>query len=101
MRNRVAGRRTRSLVKKMMAVAGLMLVVTAHAAAAAQNGGIDSNMSTTIAGPVGITAAALGMIGLLLGLWRFVRKSAKARLAARIQAVEPQQPAPVGASQGA
>jgi hypothetical protein len=96
-RNRVAGRRTRSLVKTMMAVVGLMLVVTAHAAGAAQKSGdallmldpasrssVESSMQINV--PVGITVAALGMVGLLLGLLRFLRKSAKAKMAAQVEA---------------
>jgi hypothetical protein len=43
------------------------------------------------AGPVGIAVAAIGLSGMLLGLWRFSRKLAKARAAetAVIPAVEP------------
>lgn len=90
MRNRVAGSRTRSLVKRLMAIAGLLLVVTAHAAAAAQGQNtLESSMPTNIAGPLGITVAALGLLGLVLGLWRFLRKSAKARVAARVEVAQP------------
>jgi uncharacterized membrane protein YidH (DUF202 family) len=89
-RNRVAGRRTRSLVKMMTAVVGLLLVVGARVAVAAQgNTTIESSMPTNIAGPLGITVAAVGMLGLMLGLWRFLRKSAKARLAAEVEARTP------------
>jgi hypothetical protein len=92
-RNRVAGSRTRSLVKKMMAIAGLLLVVTARAAVAAQGDTtIESSMPTNIAGPLGITVAGIGMLGLLLGLWRFLRKSAKAKAAARVE-TQPRTPA--------
>jgi type IV secretory pathway VirB2 component (pilin) len=94
-RNRVAGRRTRSLVKKMMAAVGLLLVVSARAAAAAQGDTtIEGSMPTNIAGPVGITVAAIGMVGLLLGLWRFLRKSAKDRVAARLETPSTRTPAP-------
>jgi hypothetical protein len=76
----------------LMAIAGLLLVVTAHAAAAAQGDTtVESSMPTTIAGPVGITVAAIGLAGLVLGLLRFLRKSAKARVAARLEA-QPAQP---------
>jgi type IV secretory pathway VirB2 component (pilin) len=95
-RNRVAGSRTRSLVKTMVAVAGLLLVVTAHVAAAAQSGGsstVESSMPTNIAGPLGIVVAAVGLSGLVLGLWRFLRKSAKARAAAA-RAEKPRTPVP-------
>jgi uncharacterized membrane protein YidH (DUF202 family) len=82
-RNRVAGGRTRSLVKMMTAVVGLLLVVSARVAVAAQGDTtIESSMPTNIAGPLGITVAAVGMLGLMLGLWRFLRKMSKARLAA-------------------
>ncbi|GAB3910105.1 hypothetical protein GCM10029964_113220 [Kibdelosporangium lantanae] len=93
MRNRVAGRRTRSLVKMMTAVVGLLLVVSARVAVAAQGDTttIESSMPTNIAGPLGITVAAIGMVGLLLGLWRFLRKMAKARLAAEVEARTPAQ----------
>ena len=88
MRNRVAGSRARSLVRRSMAIAGLLLVVIAHAAGAAQGDTtLQSSMPTNIAGPVGIAAAALGLVGLVLGLWRFLRKSAKARVAARLAEV--------------
>jgi hypothetical protein len=92
-RNRVAGRRTRSLVKLMTAVVGLLLVAGARVAVAAQGDAatttIQSSMPTNIAGPLGITVAAIGMIGLMLGLLRFLRKSAKARLAAEVEARTP------------
>jgi hypothetical protein len=93
-RNRVAGSRTRSLVKAMVAIAGLLLVVTAHAAVAAQGGGntVESSMPTNIAGPLGIIVAAVGLSGLVLGLWRFLRKSAKAKLTAT-QPEKPRTPA--------
>jgi uncharacterized membrane protein YidH (DUF202 family) len=89
-RNRVAGGRTRSLVKMMTAVVGLLLVVSARVAVAAQGDTtIESSMPTNIAGPLGITVAAVGMLGLMLGLWRFLRKMAKARLAAEVEARTP------------
>ena len=96
MRNRVAGRRTRSLVKMMTAVVGLLLVVSARVAVAAQGQvpTIESSMPTNIAGPLGITVAAVGMLGLMLGLWRFLRKMSKARVAAA--QVEARTPAEVG-----
>jgi cytochrome oxidase assembly protein ShyY1 len=75
-----------------MAVVGLLLVVTAHAAGAAQGETtLEGSMPMNFAGPLGITVAAIGLSGLVLGLWRFLRKSAKARLAAQVEA-QPAQP---------
>ncbi|MCE7005922.1 hypothetical protein LWC34_24275 [Kibdelosporangium philippinense] len=39
-------------------------------------------MPVTVAGPVGIAVAAVGLTGMVLGLWRFMRKSAKDKAAA-------------------
>jgi hypothetical protein len=80
----------------MMAVVGLLLVVSARVATAAQGETtIQSSMATNIAGPLGITVAAIGMVGLLVGLWRFLRRSAKAKLAAAAAAAEVRTPASV------
>jgi hypothetical protein len=67
-------------------------VVTAHTATAAQeNNTLESSMPMNIAGPLGIIVAAIGLTGLVLGLWRFLRKSAKARIeAATTATVEPE-----------
>jgi hypothetical protein len=106
-RNRVAGSRTRSLVNtrlvrtglvKVAMVGGLLMVVTAQAATAAQENTLEGSMPMNIAGPLGITVAAIGLVGLVLGLWRFLRKAAKARTAApavtsAAASVEAQQPA--------
>jgi hypothetical protein len=95
-RNRVAGSRTRSLVKRVMVAVGLLLVVTAHAAGAAQGENtLESSMPMNIAGPLGIVVAAIGLTGLLLGFWRFARKSAKEKLAAaQLAATLAAEPAP-------
>jgi uncharacterized membrane protein YozB (DUF420 family) len=64
-----------------MAVAGLLLVVTAHAAGAAQGNTQESRMPVNIAGPLAVIVVAIGLGGLLIGLWRLRRKTAKARAA--------------------
>ncbi len=81
MRNRVAGSRTRSLVTTI--TVAVMLVTTATAAAAQDGNTLESSMPMNIAGPLGIIVAAVGLTGLVLGLVRFLRKSAQDRVAPR------------------
>ncbi|MEV4320561.1 hypothetical protein [Actinocrispum sp. NPDC049592] len=60
------------------------LMVTTATAAAAQDGStLESSMPMNIAGPLGIIVAAVGLTGLVLGLVRFLRKSAADRVAPR------------------
>lgn len=77
MRNRVS--KARSLVLTMV-VSGIMLL--GAGVATAQESTLESRMPMNIAGPVGIAVAAVGLTGLLLGLWRHRRKTAKARVQA-------------------
>jgi hypothetical protein len=86
-RNRVADGRTRSLVT--MGIVALMMLGPANLAFA--QGGPAAGTPFNFGGPVGIAAAAIGLSGMLLGLWRFRRKLAKDRAAktAVIPAVEP------------
>jgi hypothetical protein len=76
-RNRVAGGRTRSLV--MVGLVALMMLGTANLAFAQD--GPAAGTPFNFAGPVGIAVAAIGLSGMLLGLWRFSRKLAKTRAA--------------------
>ncbi|SMC88202.1 hypothetical protein SAMN05661093_02415 [Kibdelosporangium aridum] len=70
MRDRVA--RTRSLVT--VSFVALFMVAPAGMAFAQDS---TNAMPVNVAGPVGIAVAAVGLTGMLLGLWRFMRKSAK------------------------
>jgi hypothetical protein len=76
-RNRVAGSRTRSLVT--MGLVALMMLGSGSLAFA--QGGPAAGTPFNFAGPVGIAAAAIGLSGMLLGLWRFRRKLARDRAA--------------------
>ncbi|MBP2322696.1 hypothetical protein JOF56_003081 [Kibdelosporangium banguiense] len=89
MRNRVAGGRTRSLVTAGLVT--LLMLGTGQLAFAQDS---TTRLPFNVAGPVGIAVAAIGLSGMLLGLWRFSRKLAKAKAAdtAVIPVVEPAAP---------
>jgi hypothetical protein len=72
------------------------LIMLGPANLAFAQGGPVAGTPFNFAGPVGIAVAAIGLSGMLLGLWRFSRKLAKARAAetavipAVIPAAEPE-----------
>jgi hypothetical protein len=63
----------------MVGLVALMMLGSANLAFA--QGGPAAGTPFNVAGPVGITAAAIGLSGMLLGLWRFRRKLTKDRAA--------------------
>ncbi|MET0134646.1 MAG: hypothetical protein ABW215_13770 [Kibdelosporangium sp.] len=81
----MAGSRTRSLVQRLTVLVGLLMVAGAQVATAAQESTLESRMPMNIAGPIGIVVAAIGLLGLMAGFWRFHRKSVKARVEAAAQ----------------
>lgn len=89
MRDRVAS--TRSLVTVSFVA---LFMVTSAGAAFAQDGATAVPFNF-VGGPLGIAVAALGLAGVVLGFWRFFRKSAKAKASpAATPAAQPQAPEP-------
>ena len=76
MRDRVA--RTRSLVT----VSFVALLMVASAGAAFAQDGTGAGVPFNFGGPLGIGVAAVGLTGMVLGIWRFFRKLAKDKVAA-------------------
>jgi hypothetical protein len=60
----------------MMTTVGVLMLLSAPSAFA-QNATLESRMPFTVAGPLGISVVAIGVGGLVLGLWRHRRKSVK------------------------
>ena len=99
MRNRVALRDTHAVrawavrvtraAIALVALPVLLLVATAHGAAAQEGNLSEARVPFSIAGPVGLATVALGLGGLALGLLRLRRKSQ-----AETTPLEPIAPAP-------